>query len=486
MKKNTIIASSIILASFLVGCGSSSNSSSTPSDANISKEVTIERGAILNAVVSDAKGNTAIAVDSYSNIYKFSEEISFPVTVSSGIIDVNANGQIDDSDIELKTTLKSSDNKVSLISTLIYDEDKTKQEEKLKKLYDLTKKELNQEEFKKEDLLKLPSENKVSAILTNAIYKDFKSKDIKTADYMNELSSDNAQSINDLETNLSNLKTMFDSDDSENLKEKAKKLESAIVNDLVTGNKLETLDTTKVEELKKQIESKNIYFDENTINGKTYYFKNKNGDLYLKFTFSKKDAKLEIFKKLKEVWTKDSFSSTIPFSIKNSKLVFNEDSQMQTYYLNQAFNNEFIYNKNLVESMPVELEGVDKVEEPTTIKNLDISNLKNKVFYTSIDDDKDYFCMVSMNNSFSGEERCYIKINNKWEVESTDKLEYGEFKTTKTELIYETNEHITKTTIEKVTEEYYLMNFYNKNKLHNVVHEGKDKWYLKRPLWITL
>lgn len=252
MKKRKIVLTSLLSSILFVGCGGAGDVSSS-----ISNIVQVERGAVLNATVTDANGNTAIPVSPYSNSYKFDTSIAYPIVVSSGIIDVNANGQIDTEDIRLTTTLKSSTKKVSLISTLIYNTDKNIENQNLEKLLDLTKTQLNLSSLDKEKLLDLPSSSKESMIITNALYQNFKQNSTNTQDYIEGLfDTNNTTRLDDVKANISSLKTTFESNINQDLKQKAALLETQVVNDLQTSSLIQKLTSTQVEEIKKELEKK--------------------------------------------------------------------------------------------------------------------------------------------------------------------------------------------------------------------------------------
>ena len=111
---------STIAAYFLVGCGggSSSNSSDT------STTIIVERGAVLNATVKDALNQIAIW-NKGTNSYVFKNSITYPISVIGGFVDINNDGIKNNSDFDLDIELKSSSGKnVTLISTIIYNQDK--------------------------------------------------------------------------------------------------------------------------------------------------------------------------------------------------------------------------------------------------------------------------------------------------------------------------------------------------------------------------
>lgn len=96
MKQRTLLAVTLITGSLLSGCdgggaGQAGNNMPTLTD------ITVERGPILYASVSDANGMTAQPVG--NGIYRFSGTVTYPIKTMGGYIDVNRSGTIDIGDI---------------------------------------------------------------------------------------------------------------------------------------------------------------------------------------------------------------------------------------------------------------------------------------------------------------------------------------------------------------------------------------------------
>lgn len=152
---------SFITAILLIGCGGGSSSSSS-SNSN-STTFTVERGPIVNARVSDSNGQIA-SYEIGSNKYTFENEVIYPVTVTGGFIDIDADGIKNADDIDLDIILSTnSGTSITLISSIIGN-DKQANLNTLSKTFSLDSSEL----------LLLPSENKKIAALTNLIYKELR------------------------------------------------------------------------------------------------------------------------------------------------------------------------------------------------------------------------------------------------------------------------------------------------------------------------
>ena len=288
MKKLSVLALSFLTAGFLVGCGgggSSSDGTSTNSGASgglsgesvTSTDVTVERGAVYNSVVTDANGQIAIQKDG-QNVYTFAITPVYPITVTGGVVDVDGNG-IDEGDIELFTPLTSYSNIISPITDYLGDTTSDSGKIKLAKLKEISG--ATDDEL----LKKAPSVVGKSELLalTNAIFS-IKNDDDSTNDDF--ISSYNNSAF---KTKFEDLKLL--SAGYSDKKEMAKALEEKVVDDLqitklssdeAQKNKAET--RTTVEKLKfsdigRMVSfEQNDYYSDGTIdNDKSYQFKYNNG-----------------------------------------------------------------------------------------------------------------------------------------------------------------------------------------------------------------
>lgn len=180
MKVKINMGLSLCLVAFLAGCngGSSSNSDNSSSPT----VVTVERGAVLDAIVKDANGQTATVEN--KNSYKFTKEIKYPVTVTGGFIDVDDSGDKSVGDVVLTTPLMTySGTNITLITTAIADSSETIRNEKLEAL-------ANSLGTTKDELLKLPSQSYDSSILSNELYNALKnSENINLTQIISDLST---------------------------------------------------------------------------------------------------------------------------------------------------------------------------------------------------------------------------------------------------------------------------------------------------------
>ncbi|WP_051321668.1 DUF2202 domain-containing protein [Chrysiogenes arsenatis] len=118
MRTRTVVISLAIGALLLHGCGSSS-SDSAPAPQAIFTDITVERGPVLGAVVTDSMGNRARQLEVGKSVYRFDGQIHYPIAAQGGYIDVNRNGNIDTNDAPLLGSLRSSQGNVVTVLTTV-------------------------------------------------------------------------------------------------------------------------------------------------------------------------------------------------------------------------------------------------------------------------------------------------------------------------------------------------------------------------------
>ena len=134
MKKINSLVLSTLTAVLLVGCGGGSSSTSpTPSTTS----VPVTKGPLLEAVAKDKAGKTGTQIAG-TNKYEFSGEVTYPITVTGGYVDVNNNGIVDAGDYAFNGKLSSYSNVVTPITTYLGDTSKDEGKAKLVKLKELT------------------------------------------------------------------------------------------------------------------------------------------------------------------------------------------------------------------------------------------------------------------------------------------------------------------------------------------------------------
>jgi len=127
MKKIYVFLYYILFALTLLGCGTSGTcnniGTSESNGSNISSlniPITVERGPIFMATVTDANGSHAMNDNfGFSNIYQFTKQPIYPITVHGGYIDINRNGKLDNNDSKLDINMSSYSNVISPLTTLV-------------------------------------------------------------------------------------------------------------------------------------------------------------------------------------------------------------------------------------------------------------------------------------------------------------------------------------------------------------------------------
>ena len=176
---NTTLLS--VMAIFgLSGCSGDTASGGVVAYEMSSKEVTVERGKVFGATVTDSSTPAQTAVGTLnSNVYKFAKAPTYPVIVSGGYIDVDSDGEITTADIKLDMTMKSYSDKVTPISTyLAKDNNETARQERLDELVVMLQEMDGNSTVSSDDLLELPSKAKKEAVLVaNSIFAKFEFSD---------------------------------------------------------------------------------------------------------------------------------------------------------------------------------------------------------------------------------------------------------------------------------------------------------------------
>ncbi len=240
---------STVTAAILVGCGGgggSSSSSGTTTPTVTTTDVTVERGAVYGATVTDANGQVATQKTG-TNVYTFATTPVYPITASGGIIDIDNNG-VDEGDIELTTTLTSYSTVVTPITTYLGDVKTDSGKAKLAKL-----KEISGITNENDLITKVASELSTEVlVLTNTLFDIMNDDDTTNDDFISDY--DNSE----FKTKFDELKT--EADKYTDKKEIAKSLEEKVVTNLgltkLTTEDLANTTTTatlKVADLKRYV-----------------------------------------------------------------------------------------------------------------------------------------------------------------------------------------------------------------------------------------
>lgn len=145
------LSASAAAALLLIGCGSS--------DSNNTTDITVERGPLLYATVTDAAGQQATMRG--FGVYRFAHAPEYPVKSYGGVIDVNRNNIIDEGDIIASAlTLKTAQGSAATVVTSLAQNAQTKT--MLLHDFNLSESELYSD---------TPSTNKKIAALSDEVYK---------------------------------------------------------------------------------------------------------------------------------------------------------------------------------------------------------------------------------------------------------------------------------------------------------------------------
>jgi len=154
--KSLLISMAASAAILMSGCGSASTEASEASAAPAAV-ITVERGPLLDASVSDARGQAA---DELGNgQYAFENQPEYPVTAVGGYIDVNRNGKIDAGEVANTLKLQANAGDVVTIATSLSMD--AHASELLEVAFDLKPEQVE---------MKTPGEDKAIEAFSNVVY----------------------------------------------------------------------------------------------------------------------------------------------------------------------------------------------------------------------------------------------------------------------------------------------------------------------------
>lgn len=176
VKLGMSLALATLLSLSVTGCGG--GDSATADAISSAVDVTVERGKVYDANVTDSSTPPQVATQkARQNVYTFANAPVYPVVVNGGWIDVNDDGLMDVNDTKLDIQMMSYTTVVTPVSTFIADANETLREQKLADLLAAlnTAKVGTDANVTAEDLLKVPSAAPRDVmVISNAIFKDMK------------------------------------------------------------------------------------------------------------------------------------------------------------------------------------------------------------------------------------------------------------------------------------------------------------------------
>lgn len=241
--KISLSMATAILALGFSGCGGGGSGTSSQIDNQqpiqpTPTTVTIERGAVYDANVTDAIGNKATQQNG-KNVYLFADTPKYPVTVNGGWIDVDGDGKKTIEDIELTTTLKSYSTNVTPITTYIADANVTIRENRLNELS-------SKMNVPTDELLKLPSTGTTDAMLVhNSVFNEIQLNG----------TTDNLD-VDIIKTKFDSYKTIANQSPDKNSTELMHLIEKEVVSNLATYGKVTKISLADADMTSDQ---KNIY-----------------------------------------------------------------------------------------------------------------------------------------------------------------------------------------------------------------------------------
>ena len=204
-----ILSTTSLLAVMLLtsGCGGGDSSSAVTVATTNLNTITAERGRVLNATVKDAAGQSGQSAS--NGEYVFTNAPTYPITVTGGVIDVNNNGVIDAGEPFLTIPMTTYEGtRVTLVTTLIADADKTVRDAKLNALQAALQ-QATGNTIDANDLLLLPTENTQAAVLSNELFEAVLDNEIASINDINitEMTAllNNAQFVRDFDTSLESI-----------------------------------------------------------------------------------------------------------------------------------------------------------------------------------------------------------------------------------------------------------------------------------------
>jgi len=222
MKRIITLTAMSIVGLMLIGCGGGGgdSSSTTAPVSATATDVTVERGKVFDANVTDANG--AIGVDKNgTNVYTFASQPIYPISVKGGWIDVDGDSRKTPADVELTLELKSYSNIITPLTTYIADANETIRNSKLSALsqkFGLTV----------DELKTLPSVGSKNALLLqNAIYEHLK---------LNETNFANIN-LDSVKTSYDSLGVIASNNPDMNQSELTKLIEKGVIKNLITQSK---------------------------------------------------------------------------------------------------------------------------------------------------------------------------------------------------------------------------------------------------------
>ena len=280
MKKINGLVLSTLTAAFLVGCGGGGGSSSSTPTVTTT-DITVERGAIWGATVTDATGKSAVQKVGDSNIYTFDTAITYPVKSVGGIIDIDGDSTTTDDIFDFTgKELISYTNVITPITNYLGDITTESGKAKLAKLESLG---LTKDDLVNTVASKSTTKKAEMISLTNALFELMNDSDTNNDDLTNE-------------ANYTSFKNRFDTfvnmvkdDVAINAKASSQALEETVLKG-VLNNYTEAEGKSKIE----QIKGASFTLTSDMLSGKTYKLNPNDDASYVVFKLNADGTSSEI------------------------------------------------------------------------------------------------------------------------------------------------------------------------------------------------
>lgn len=281
----TLVYSSVLAASLLIGCGNSSSSNGGGS----ATDVTVERGAVYHALVTDASGQ--VAKDNGTSTYTFASTPTYPITVANSpltFIDVDGDGKASEGDLRLTKELKSCGTNVTPISTYVSAKAPKCSTTEVANVEDELVTTLG---VSKEELTKLPSNQSKDAIIAS------------NATFVQLVTNDDVEDINvsSIKATSDTIKTYVTDD-----KATAKDIEKAVIEKTdsltaLTSEQATALQTTitknpitsETPKITKDTEFNDVWEEDDTYRYSRNYTNSSNHFVYTDYEYNKSAKKWE-------------------------------------------------------------------------------------------------------------------------------------------------------------------------------------------------
>ena len=253
----------------------------TSSTSNSTTDITVERGAVWGATVTDATGKTATQKVGDSNIYTFNSAITYPVKSVGGIIDIDGDSSTTDDIFDFTgKELISYTNVITPITNYLGDITSEAGKAKLAKLESLG---LTKDDLVNTVASKSTTKKAEMISLTNALFELMNDSDTNNDDLTNETN------YNSFKSRFDTFVNMIKDDVAINASASSQALEETVLKGILT-NYTEAEGKSKIDEIKASL----FTLTSEMLSGKTYKLNPNDDDSYVVFKLNADGSSSEI------------------------------------------------------------------------------------------------------------------------------------------------------------------------------------------------